>query len=920
MPKCSDGIDNDGDGKIDYPNDPGCSAPNVDDEADDCPDGSNCPQCANGKDDDANAKTDFPDDPGCTSAADPDEYTMNPVACGTNVMIRQLPVTGMVMGTFDATTTTFSQVSPCGGGDASGVQVFAYELHLTEPKVIVASTMGSAIDTVLDIRSADCQAATSELACNDNDQGQFSKVVYSAQPGLYYILVENKVSTATGDFKLEVQQLAGEGTECTDTSECGPGLLCRIPAGGSTMSCEKPVCDDGRDDDGDGKMDYPNDPGCDAPDDADEMDDCPSGPNCPACGNGVDDDNDGQTDFPNDTACTSASGPSEAACPNDMDNYGAITGPVSMGDLSMAHHDFTASCQSSTGNDASFILDLPVDVASLTIDTNGSGLDSVVTLWQGTCATEIECDDDDGDGTQSLITRTNVTAGTYAITVAGYSSGNNGPFTLNVHGTLAENASCENTLNGILACEPGTTCAGTMGSRTCMPAACRDGVDNDGDGKIDYPLDPGCANANDDDETDDCPTGPNCPVCSNGVDDDTDGQIDYPNDPSCTSAGSVSEACTTLDPVTALVTPTLTGTTIGAANDFIPSCGSTSTTTAPDQVYQVTVPALTHLTIDADTDFDAAISLLGSTCGGTSLQCNDFPENVDIGPLAAGTYYYVVDGWSSGSGTYTLTVSGTIAAGESCEGPLATSGALTCESGTTCAGTMGSRTCVPPACADGIDNDGDGLIDNFDTGCDSATDADETDPATPPVCANTMDDDSDGATDFPADIGCARAGGSTEAFCPAETDALVLVTAPTTTVDLTNSSHTTTLACQSNTGHDWTLGLSLPVKVASLTIDTEGSTATDTVVELLDPQCTASIECDDDDGTGNLSTMTLANVAAGNYAIVVACWGGSTNAPANVNVHGTLAAGTRCDSALVTSGVLACDAGLTCTGTPATCQ
>ena len=98
QPKCNDGIDNDGDGKVDYPNDPGCSAPNVDDEADDCPDGPNCPQCANGKDDDANSKTDYPDDPGCTSAADPDEYTMNPVACGTNVMIRQLPVTGVVTG------------------------------------------------------------------------------------------------------------------------------------------------------------------------------------------------------------------------------------------------------------------------------------------------------------------------------------------------------------------------------------------------------------------------------------------------------------------------------------------------------------------------------------------------------------------------------------------------------------------------------------------------------------------------------------------------------------------------------------------------------------------------------------------------------------------------------------------------------
>jgi hypothetical protein len=88
----------------------------------------------------------------------------------------------------------------------------------------------------------------------------------------------------------------------------------------------------------------------------------------------------------------------------------------------------------------------------------------------------------------------------------------------------------------------------------------------------------------------------------------------------------------------------------------------------------------------------------------------------------------------------------------------------------------------------------------------------------------------------------------------------------------------------------------------------------------MDPQCTTSAGCDDDNGSGNLSSMTLANVAAGNYAIVVAGYSTTHNQPVNVNVHGTLASGTRCDSPLVTSGVLACAGGLTCTGTPATCQ
>jgi hypothetical protein len=39
---------------------------------------------------------------------------------------------------------------------------------------------------------------------------------------------------------------------------------------------------------------------------------------------------------------------------------------------------------------------------------------------------------------------------------------------------------------------------------------CRDQIDNDGDGKIDYPADPGCVNRNDNDETDP-PPPPGCP-------------------------------------------------------------------------------------------------------------------------------------------------------------------------------------------------------------------------------------------------------------------------------------------------------------------------------------------------------------------------------------------------------------------------
>ena len=63
-------------------------------------------------------------------------------------------------------------------------------------------------------------------------------------------------------------------------------------------------------------------------------------------------------------------------------------------------------------------------------------------------------------------------------------------------------------------------------------------------------------------------------------------------------------------------------------------------------------------------------------------------------------------------------------------------------------------------CADGLDNDGDGLIDHpADPGCSSSDDGDETDP---PQCSDGKDNDGDGLVDFPADKGCAAADDNDE--------------------------------------------------------------------------------------------------------------------------------------------------------------
>ena len=55
-------------------------------------------------------------------------------------------------------------------------------------------------------------------------------------------------------------------------------------------------------------------------------------------------------------------------------------------------------------------------------------------------------------------------------------------------------------------------------------------------------------------------------------------------------------------------------------------------------------------------------------------------------------------------------------------------------------------------CRDGLDNDGDGLVDLNDPGCLTADDLDESDATT--ACQDGLDNDGDGFVDFPEDIGC----------------------------------------------------------------------------------------------------------------------------------------------------------------------
>ncbi|MBT3985108.1 hypothetical protein HOD38_00460 [archaeon] len=89
-------------------------------------------------------------------------------------------------------------------------------------------------------------------------------------------------------------------------------------------------------------------------------------------------------------------------------------------------------------------------------------------------------------------------------------------------------------INGELVAHLGLNCEESKIGDICdsSPTQCGDGIDNDGDGKIDFDSDSGCDNWVDNDEFDlICTETP--PQCGDGIDNDGDGLVDYGYDLDC---------------------------------------------------------------------------------------------------------------------------------------------------------------------------------------------------------------------------------------------------------------------------------------------------------------------------------------------------------------------------------------------------
>jgi uncharacterized repeat protein (TIGR01451 family) len=193
-------------------------------------------------------------------------------------------------------------------------------------------------------------------------------------------------------------------------------------------------------------------------------------------------------------------------------------------------------------------------------------------------------------------------------------------------------------------------------------------------------------------------------ACSNGLDEDGDGLIDD-QDPACFTGGFYNPLLDTEDKadLTVSLTPSPTTGAVGANITYTVKV----TNNGPEAARVVT---LTDAVPD-DTTFV-------SNSGATGWTCNNPVVGVDgvinctrssLDPAASSTFTIVVkvnDTVESGLITDTVSVS------SSTFDPVSTNNTR-------------SRDVTVPQCADGIDNDDDGLIDLADPECASATDTDE---------------------------------------------------------------------------------------------------------------------------------------------------------------------------------------------------
>jgi len=703
LAQCSDGLDNDGDGITDFPNEPGCETPLDHDETDTCP-GVGCPECADGADNDSDGLTDWPADPGCSGAGDLSELD----ECVPGLILSTLSPTGTTNGMLIQGPSFLS--GTCGG---VGGPEDAYLVQLPHGAVRVEATMSSGdMDYAAYLRVDDC-GGSSDLACDSSWSGNQAEVFAENLPAgsrLFILADADQLWMPSSSYSLSVAVYLPVGAPCdlvSPLAQCALGGTCQNVAGG--YECVPTVCNNGVDDDGDGYTDYPNDPGCTSVADNDELDSCDPVTNpatCPTCFNTLDDDSDGLTDYPNDPGCASAADTSEIdeCVPGlpveDLPITGTANGTISMNDPSY----LDGTCAVGSAGERVYSLSLPLGATYVSASLSSMDMEPVVYLRAGDCATgqQLDCEYDWGSAVTAEAH--DVSAGTlFIVADAQFVYNNTANFTLSVVVDLPPGAPCQ-IGNPLMGCGTGSNCLDVGGGVwECVATFCNDGIDNDGDGYTDYPFDPGCDSPDDIDEIDSCDPVTNpiaCPACFNGTDDDVDGQTDYPDDLGCSSAADNNEVdlCTVGLPFAPLPGNGQVSSTLSQANPSYLEPGCLPWGSMEEEVFVLSLTGGAESVQATLTSFDMTPVLhvrQGDCSTGVELGCQYTGGSTSVVSLVnvpPGPLFFVADAeWIFNfTASYTLDVSAVLPAGASCD-PAST--AVTCTAGTTCTDPGGGFVC-----------------------------------------------------------------------------------------------------------------------------------------------------------------------------------------------------------------------------------
>ncbi|MEZ4466405.1 MAG: hypothetical protein R3F43_18610 [bacterium] len=567
---CADGLDNDRDGRVDFPDDPGCVDAADDDEADPIP----LPQCSDGLDNDADGELDLAD-PDCTGPTDPTEGGLNP----TTVCHNQQDDDGDGLvdfpfdpGCFAAGHNSEADPSPrpaCANGeddDGNGVADFPAdpgcagagdeEEAPVEPAPACANGLDDDEDGLIDFpEDFGCVAAgdpSEGLACEATpdvievviEPGVAQRIAYDTRgrenlfeascgsnarsPDQPFAMVVPVAVTGTitvenfaGDSVLHIRRVCDDPASQVACNDDAVGLLSRLSFERLEAGIYYVIADgysNGNQAAGELVFDLAAAPA--------------------ACSDGRDNDADGLIDL-NDPGCEDAEdddeeNPALPACSNRLDDDQDML--IDLDDPGCADAD----------DDDEFNEPLPA------------------------CSNRL---DDDGDGR-------------------------------------------------IDAADPG--CEGPDDNDEVNPPLCDDGVDNDDDGLVDL-ADTGCTGPTDDDEAD----PPEVPACADGIDNDEDGFIDWPDDQDCPAAGGPSELLLCMATPDVIVVHPLDADPIQVPFDttgreplFTGSCGGGA---APDQVVAVIIDAPSRMTAEITQANHDTVLHVRTSCDDamTQLACDD---------------------------------------------------------------------------------------------------------------------------------------------------------------------------------------------------------------------------------------------------------------------------------------------------------